>query len=119
MFAAAERTDSIVDPFLSEPIDGLAGSPAQAIACAYQHAMDAYWRGESDLGPLDTLLGRFRVRELPSIPAWAPDAFSPRGAGGRGISWYEVGDEVVGYVPGTSTCYRIPLSAIPPFIFGS
>jgi hypothetical protein len=118
MFATAERTDAIVDPFLSAPMGGLAVSPAQAIACTYQHAMDAYWRGESDLRSLDMLLGRFRVLDLPPIPACAPDAFSARGAGGRGISWYEAGDEVVGYVPGTSTGYRIPLSAIPPFLFG-
>ncbi len=49
---------------------------------------------------------------MPPTPTTEPDACSPHGAGGRGISWFEKGGEVLGYIPGRRCGYRIPVKAI-------
>ena len=114
MITTVREAASIVELFVAEPTDESSGGPARALAHAYQQAIGAYWRGESELESVDKLLGGTQILRAPSMPPWTPDAFSPHGAGGRGISWYAIGGEVVGYAPGLSGRYRVPLSAIPP-----
>jgi hypothetical protein len=114
MITIVRGATSLVELFVAEPTDESSGGPARALAHAYQQAIGAYWRGESELELLDRLLSETQILRAPSMPPWAPDAFSPHGAGGRGISWYAIDGEVLGYVPGLSGSYRVPLSAIPP-----
>jgi len=114
MIATAGYVDSRTHPFLRELAGGVEGNPAHTLACAYQDAVDAYWRGETGAPSLEELLPGSHVLSLPSRPRWLPDAVSPCGAGGRGIRWYVVGPEVLGYAPGMPGGYRVPISAILP-----
>lgn len=88
---------------------------ASALARAYLDYISAYWRGDSDaLQMRDRLAAFFRV-DMPMEPMRPADAFSPHGARGHGIRWYECSDAVLGYVPGTTSGYRIPRACVVEF----
>jgi hypothetical protein len=87
------------------------GRGARDLAQACLRYESACWRGDS-AREFATRLGSYWRPELPPIPTTEPDAYSPHGAGGRGISWFEKGDEVLGYIPGRRCGYRIPVLAI-------
>ena len=54
----------------------------------------------------------FWTSDMPAAPADLPDAISPHGGAGHGISWFEGEAEILGYVNGLGTGYRVPLSAV-------
>jgi hypothetical protein len=86
------------------------------MALGYLHYACASWRGEPIAPTFATRLGAYWQPELTGEPAGAPDAFSPHGAGGRGIAWYHRGDEVFGYVHGAAGGFRVPDAAIPRLV---
>src|SRR5262245_59808584 len=82
------------------------GREARDLALACLRYESACWRGDS-AREFATRLGSYWKSELPPCPSTEPDAFSPHGAGGRGISWFERGGEVFGYITGRVCGYRI------------
>lgn len=88
---------------------------AEILAQAYLDYMSGCWRGD-DATKFGERIIPFVGTDLPPEP-WRPaDAYSPHGAGGRGIRWYERGDEVLGYTHGCATGYRIPITCIPELV---
>jgi hypothetical protein len=84
------------------------------IANSYDHAIEAFWRGDPfALRCLDQWLQIFRAESCPDVSGEAV-AWSLHGAGGRGIRWTESDTVVFGTVPGASKCYRIPIEAYLP-----
>ncbi len=71
----------------------------------------ACWRGEPayEFAPR---IGPSRRPELAPTPATTRDVYSPHGAGGRGIGWYQQNGEVVGYISGRRSGYRVPAATI-------
>jgi len=94
------------------------GSSARAMALAFLSFESAYWRGEAT-SAFATRLGSYWQPDLPPMPAAVPDAFSPHGASGRGISWYEMHGVVFGYSGGARRGYCIPVVAIPGLVHSS
>jgi hypothetical protein len=89
-----------------------AGEAARTLAEGYLRYICASWRGDAGAPVFGIRLGAYWRPQLPPMPETAPDAVSPHGGGGRGIHWYQTGDEVLGYVPGRRAGYRVPLAAI-------
>src|SRR5215204_6317256 len=74
-------------------------------------------RRSSDLAPVfATQLGAYWRPALPALPTGQADAISPHGGGGRGIYWYHTEKEVLGYVPGATGGYQVPVAAIPQLV---
>src|SRR5689334_8169273 len=82
---------------------------AEALADAYLDYLSALWRGEPRVGGFARRLERFWDPTLAPTDG-ALLAFSPHGAGGRGIEWRSSGEEILGCIPGHSGGYRIPRS---------
>jgi hypothetical protein len=82
---------------------------AEALADAYLEYLSALWRGEPQAGTFARRLERFWDPALEETDGTLL-AFSPHGAGGRGIEWRSAGDEIWGCIPGYSGGYRIPRS---------
>lgn len=82
---------------------------AEALADAYLDDLSALWRGEPHAGTFARRLERFWDPALNEADGTLL-AFSPHGAGGRGIEWRSSGDEIWGVIPGRSGGYRIPRS---------
>lgn len=82
---------------------------AYDLAGAYNQAVSAYWRGESDtaLSRLTAWLGEFWT-DTPAEFSGRPITVTPHAGGGGGIRWHEIGESIVGCVPGRRGCYRIP-----------
>jgi hypothetical protein len=93
----------------------VATDSAWALARAYCEYISAYWRGDAGAAQLGNQLVAFFSAEMPAEPMRPADAFSPHGARGHGIRWYERGDAVLGYVPGATSGYRIPRACVVPF----
>lgn len=93
------------------PLMANCGQEARALATACLRYESACWRGDS-ARVFATRFGSYWRPVLPPVPSAEPDAYSPHGAGGRGIEWYEIGDEVFGYIRGASRGYRIPVAAV-------
>jgi hypothetical protein len=82
---------------------------AEALADAYLDYLSALWRGEPHAATFARRLERFWDPALEEADGTLL-AFSPHGAGGRGIEWRSSGDEIWGVIPGRSGGYRIPRS---------
>jgi hypothetical protein len=89
-----------------------AGELAHELALGYLRYASACWRGDPTAPVFGVRLGAYWRPELPQAPLTTPDAISPHGAAGRGIRWYQRGDEVIGYVPGVRGGYDVPAAAI-------
>lgn len=85
---------------------------AGALARAYLEYVSAYWRGDAPASQMGDQLATFFGADMPPEPMRPADAFSPHGARGRGIRWYECDDAVLGYVPGATSGYRIPQACV-------
>jgi hypothetical protein len=85
------------------------GQRARAVAADYLNRISAYWRGERSSISLD-LPVLLEPVEADLARGRRSDARSPHAAGGRGISWFEIGPHVVGVIPGSDLGYRIRLA---------
>jgi hypothetical protein len=113
MVTTAEQAPMLVvlrDLFAPAPP---AGQAARALADGYLRAISADWQGEPGWQAFERSLNRFWSLQLPPVPRTLPDAVSPHGAGGRGVHWYESETEIIGYVPGKSCGYRVPIQSSP------
>ena len=93
-----------------------AGAEARALALAYLRSLSAAWRGDARAAVFPLRLSAYRRGELPAAPKTVPDAISPHGGAGRGMAWYQAGDDVLGNVPGSDGGYRVPISAVPRLV---
>ena len=109
MIAYAERSATLGS---IAPLPAPAGEAARALAAGFLQYASACWRGEQASRRFATRLGAYWRPQLPPAPIAPPAAFSPHGAGGRGIGWYQLGDEVLGYIPGSRAGYRVPVEAV-------
>lgn len=109
MIATIERPMATIRPL---PKVASGGQEARDLALACLRYESACWRGEP-AHAFAMRLGSFWRPELPPTPTTEPDAFSPHGAGGRGISWFERSGEVLGYIAGRRCGYRMPVAAVP------
>ncbi len=100
----------------SVPLSSQPGDAARALALGYMRYASACWRGDEAANVFGTRLSAYRRGDLPTRPAAKPYAVSPHGGGGRGIHWYELGEEVVGFVPGCRGGYQVPVDAIPRLV---
>ena len=112
MVAMIEGQFEMTEFHLEQPVDAAYECPASAIAEAYLHAVCVNWNGESQFQSVYQLLATSRDIALQPIPFRAPDSVSPHAAGGRGIIWYVMGSDVVGYIAATRGGYRVPAAAI-------
>ena len=82
----------------------------QDLALAYDRHVAALWRGETDTTlAFATWLVPFWVDDGPPEPVDYPDAVSFLRGAGRGIRWYCIDTDIVGYLPGCPNgCYRVP-----------
>lgn len=101
-----------ITDYRTEATSTISGSGAGVLARAYLAYISGYWRGDASVATFGARLAAFSSAGLPAEPSRQPDAFSPHGAGGRGIRWYACGDEVCGYTPGCATGYRVPMTCI-------
>jgi hypothetical protein len=113
MNATAERPTAATT---SVPVPAATGAEARDLALGFLRYASAFWRGDACASVFPLRLGAYWHPELPPAPAATPDAVSPHGGGGRGILWYETGDEVLGYVPGGHGGYRVPAAAVPRLV---
>jgi hypothetical protein len=111
MITAAERPIAVTASAPAAP-----GAAARALALGYLRYASASWRGDEQAPVFPLRLGAYWHPELPAAPAATPHAVSPHGGGGRGIRWYEAGDEVLGYVPGEHGGYRVPAATVPRLV---
>ena len=109
MIAIAERTV----PALAPPPARTTSGEARALADGFLRYESACWRGERGAAAFQLRLSAYWQPDMPPAPVAAPDAVSPHGAAGRGILWYEIGQEVLGYIPGLRGGYRLPGRAVP------
>ena len=118
MIAVAERP-AVTVPF-ANPAPPIPAPPSEtavhALALTYLQFASACWRGEILAPVFASRLGAYWHPDMPLEPATAPDAVSPHGGAGRGICWYHVGREILGYVPGVRGGYQIPVGAIPRLV---
>jgi hypothetical protein len=108
MIASVECPMATIRPL---PSLTLAGQEARDLALACLRYESACWRGES-ARDFAMRLGSYWKPQMPPAPMTEPDAVSPHGAGGRGISWFEKSGEILGYIAGRRSGYRIPVTAI-------
>lgn len=85
---------------------------ARALARAYLDYVSGCWRGDADTPDVGAHLATFFGADMPEEPARAADAYSPHGAGGQGIRWYDCGNTVYGYVSGCAGGYRVPVACV-------
>jgi hypothetical protein len=112
MRAVAERPVTIS----AVPRQPATEKDACALALSHLRWASACWRGESLAPVFATQLGARWRPALPPMPAGRADAISPHGGGGRSIHWYHTDDEVLGYIPGATGGYRVPVAAIPQLV---
>src|SRR5215204_4009342 len=112
MSAIAERPITIT----AVPRQPATEKDACALALSYLRWASACWRGDTLAPVFATQLGAYGRPALPRIPAGRADAISPHGGGGRGIYWYHTEKEVLGYVPGATGGYQVPVAAIPQLV---
>ena len=89
----------------------------QDLALAYDRHVAAFCREDVDAAmAFATWLAAFSVDDGPPEPISYPDAVSFLGGAGRGVRWYNVDTNIVGYLPdGPGGCYQVP-AAVPPAI---
>lgn len=88
------------------------GRDARALASGVLRHAEACWRGDAGARHFTTRLGAYWSTQLPPRPRRTCDAFSPHGAGGRGIHWYQTDGAVIGYIPGCTAGYHVPREAV-------
>lgn len=115
MIAYAERPTTIA---AATPAATM-GNDARALAEGYLRYACASWRGDPGAPIFGARLGAYWQPRLAATPAGTPHAFSPHGAGGRGIAWSQLGDEVVGSIAGCPGGYVVPVAAIPGLLRGA
>jgi hypothetical protein len=93
-----------------------AGKDARTLAEGYLRYACASWRGDATAPIFGIRLGAYWQPLLPEAPAGAPHAFSPHGAGGRGIAWRQAGEMVIGSIAGSRGGYVVPVRAIPGLV---
>lgn len=108
MVASVEHPIATIQPF---PTLTLAGQEARDLALACLRYESACWRGEP-AREFSMRLSSYWKPNLPPAPTMEPDAYSPHGAGGRGIRWFEKSGEILGYVPGCRCGFRVPVTAV-------
>lgn len=113
MIVTAERPTTVIVPRPRLEADGAA---ARALALAFLRYASACWRGDESARRFAAQLGVYWRPRLAAAPAKAPDAFSPHGAGGRGIAWFQTHDAVLGAIPECNGGYVVPLAAIPRLV---
>jgi hypothetical protein len=89
------------------------GAVARELAAGFLRYASSCWRGDRCAAAFPLRLSAYWRPAMPPAPAAAPTAVSPHGAAGRGIRWYETGQEVLGYVPGLPGGYQVPAPAVP------
>jgi len=112
MSAVAERPITITEV----PLGPVTEKDACALALSYLRWASACWRGDTLAPVFATQLGAYWRPALPALPTGQADAISPHGGGGRGIYWYHTEKEVLGYVPGATGGYQVPVAAIPQLV---
>jgi hypothetical protein len=112
MSAVAERPIIIT----AVPRQPATEKDACALALSYLRWASACWRGDRLAPVFSTRLEAYWCPELPPMPVGRADAISPHGGSGRGIHWYHMDEEVLGYVPGTVGGYQVPVAAIPQLV---
>ena len=115
MFAAPQMTPALTAVTLGHPATG----GAQALARAYLDYVSGCWRGDAEMPGMGAHLATFFGADMPEEPARAADAYSPHGAGGQGIRWYDCGNTVYGFVAGSAGGYRVPLAWVGELCSGS
>jgi hypothetical protein len=86
---------------------------ARDLALGYLRYASACWRGDAVTAPFATALSAFWRGDMPPAPESRPVAVSPHGGGGRGIRWHQRNGQILGYVPGASGGYAVPVAAVP------
>jgi hypothetical protein len=92
------------------------GSAASELATGFLRYASACWRGDTCAAAFPLRLSAYWRPVLPPPPAAAPDAVSLHGAAGRGIRWYQEGQDVLGYVPGLGGGYQVPAQAVAQLV---
>jgi hypothetical protein len=94
--------------------------PVHRLARAYDDVLAAACRGD-DLPrqAFAAWLDPFWQDIAPPEPSLPPAAVSRLGGGYRGIRWHETPAALLGYVPGSHGCYRIPLAAVAPSLLAA
>lgn len=85
---------------------------AREIARRYLSSLCNRWQGCARQVEFERWLASYWRASLPVQPERPADATSPHGGGGRGIDWYGTPAAVVGYIPGVTGGYWIPVEAI-------
>ena len=86
---------------------------AEEMACLYNDYVSGIWRGESGWSAFQGWLADYWRPEVMRPPG-PPTAVCIHGGGGRGLSWYEGRDIVLGFVSGANGGYRVPVGAMLP-----
>ena len=98
---------------IAKTVPGMsAATAARELATGYLRYVSACWRGDTCAEAFPLRLSAYWRPELPPTPTAAPDAVSPHGAAGRGIQWYQTGQEVLGYVAELPGGYQVPVQAV-------
>jgi hypothetical protein len=92
------------------------GSASHELAAGFLRYASACWRGDRCAAVFPLRLSAYWHPAMPPAPVAAPDAVSPHGAAGRGICWYQAGQDVLGYVPGLPGGYQVPAQAVPGLV---
>lgn len=87
-------------------------SAASELATGFLRYASACWRGDRSATVFPLRLNAYWRPALPLAPVAVPDAVSPHGAAGRGIRWYQTGQDVLGYIPGQDGGFRVPVAAV-------
>jgi hypothetical protein len=112
MSAIAERPVTMTEV----PRQRATDRDACALALSYLRWASACWRGDTLAPVFATQLGACWRPTLPPKPLGQADVISPHGGGGRGIHWYHTDKEVLGYVPGATGGYQVPVASIPQLV---
>lgn len=89
------------------------GGAARELAAGFLRHASSCWRGDRCAAAFPLRLSAYWRPAMPPLPVAAPAAVSPHGAAGRGIRWYEAGQDVLGYVPGLPGGYQVPARVVP------
>lgn len=99
-------------PAPAGPATAPRGTHARSLARCYLRYVSAVWRGDPSAARFAGWIDTFWTVDLPPVPAAMPDAISPHGGAGHGISWFERDNEILGYINGVGTGYRIPIADV-------
>lgn len=99
-----------------QPMTAPAGEAARALAAGYLRYASSCWRGDQCAAAFPLRLSAYWQPEMPPEPVAAPAAVSPHGAAGRGIRWYETGQEVRGYVAGRPCGFQVSARAVAKLV---